>query len=216
MRCDSHTPWLLISLLLRLWAHEMLCTELSLDSVTCRRAFFKKCFNPRWRCPPLSVPSRGVLGGHNKLGYMVRVLFPLISARLFFVGHNVPTIFTLVCETAVERQKISPKPNRCMADWNHHLFWSWWAVTWITSRPLCKVVFLIPSSCSWKMSAPHADSIWNAICFQSHGIKKHTFAVHLGVYVTNMSWTPVKVLIKRASFPGSQWCWPTSCWTQTA
>lgn len=31
--------------------------KLSLDPLTCKEALFKRCFNSRWQCPPLSMPS---------------------------------------------------------------------------------------------------------------------------------------------------------------
>lgn len=34
--------------------------KLSLEPVTCKEALFKRCFNTRWQCPPLSMPSREV------------------------------------------------------------------------------------------------------------------------------------------------------------
>jgi len=51
------------------------------------------------------MKCQGGGGDHSRLGYMVRILFPLISMSLLFGGHIVLTIFTPVYETAIKVPK---------------------------------------------------------------------------------------------------------------
>lgn len=93
----------LISIPLRLWVHKMLyahCAKAFFRKpVTCKEALFRRCFNPRWQCPPLSVPAREVSvvatrrPDHGERGVTWRGLF----VRLLLVGHSVPTFGAHTC-----------------------------------------------------------------------------------------------------------------------